>query len=352
MPGPAVLQILDSLEVGGAQRVALQLARWCVENGIACSVAAPAGPLLRELPAGVGFCERREHGFAAQTRELREIRVRTQANVLHAHQRREALQALASSVGSALVVEHAHTVLKDRHAVLDPLSFRSRMVFAVSPAVASMVTDDVGRAASRVQMIGNPVDRDMFSDETLRRPCPRGRRVKRVVALGRLVEQKDPMRFVDVIRELVRRGVAVEASWYGDGDLRSEVDTAVAEHRLPLQFLPSVSDVRPVLDRADALVMTSRFEGTPLVALEAFARRTPVVATASSGGDGALGGGRAVVVPDEASASMLANAISDVCNDVFDVCGMTSRAADFARAEAHPDRVFAPVGRFYRTARR
>ncbi|WP_186322066.1 glycosyltransferase [Curtobacterium pusillum] len=350
MSGPVVLQVLDSLEVGGAQRVALQLSRWCVENGIACVLAAPSGPLLRELPTGVRFFERRERGFGAQTRELRKMRHRSRATVMHAHQRREALQALAAAGRSALVVEHAHTLLASRSKVLDPLSFRSRAIFAVSPAVASMVAEDFGRAASRVEMIGNPVDRDMFADHHL--PRPRGRRAMHVVAIGRLVDQKDPLRFVGAIRELVRRGTAVEASWYGSGPLLGAARTAAARHRLPLRFLPPVPDVRSVLDRADVLAMTSKFEGTPLVALEAFARHTPVVATASSGGDGALGGGRAIVLPDASGPEQFADALIDVCNGTFDVDRMTSDAAEFARIHAHPDRVFAPVGRAYRVSLR
>lgn len=347
MPGPVVLQILDSLEVGGAQRVALMLARWCVENGIDCALAAPAGPLLRAVPDGVRFLERRERGFVAQTRELRRIRDHSGATVLHAHQRREALQALAASGRDALVVEHAHTALKDRRRMLDPFSFRTRAIFAVSPAVASMLTEDFGRDAGRVQMIGNPVDRDMFTgDHPV--PRPRGHHPMRVVAIGRLVEQKDPMRFIEAIGELRRRDVAVEADWYGEGPLLTRARAAASELSLPIRFLPPVSDVRPVLDRADALALTSRFEGTPLVALEAFARGTPVVATTASGADGALGGGRAVTVSDPAGPSAFADALVDVYRGTFDVEAMTSKAAEFARTKAHPDQVFAPVGRVYR----
>ena len=348
MPRPSVLQVLDSLEVGGAQRVALHLSRWCVENDIACTLAAPRGPLLRELPVGVRFLERHGRGLVGQARELRHLRDMSGATVVHAHQRHDALLAHLALGWGAPVVEHAHTVLSERSRVLDPLSFRSRMIFAVSPAVATMVTEDFGRDPSRVEMIGNPIGRDMFADDDHRGRRPGGRRPMQVVALGRLVEQKDPGRFVDVVEALVRRRLPVEASWYGQGPLEAEVRAAAAARRLPVRFLPPVPDVRPVLDRADVLVMTSRFEGTPLVALEAFARRTPVVATLSSGSDGVLGGGRAVVLPDTADPVSFAEAVVGVCRDSVDVDTMTSRAARFALVEAHPDRVFAPVGRVYR----
>jgi glycosyltransferase involved in cell wall biosynthesis len=348
MPRPVVLQILDSLEVGGAQRVALHLSRWCVDNDIACVLAAPRGPLLPELPEGVRFVERRARGFVGQVREIRGLQGLTGATVLHAHQRREALQAQVALGRGAPVVEHAHTVLAGRSRALDPVSFRSRAVFAVSPAVAAMVTDEFGRPPSTVHMIGNPIGRDMFVDDDSPRPRPRGRHVMRVAAMGRLVEQKDPLRFVDVVEALVRRRFPVEATWYGHGPLAAEVEAAASARGLPVRFLPPVRDVRPVLDDADVLVMTSRFEGTPLVALEAFARHTPVVATASSGSDGALGGERAVVVPDAADAGVFAEAIVGLHLGALDVDAMTSRAADFARVEAHPDRVFAPVGRLYR----
>lgn len=338
-----VMHVVDSMGNGGAQQVVVDLANWlAVDNGADVSVFGAGGPAAARLASSVRFIEHDAGGFAGQTARLLRAAREVRPDVLHAHQRREALQALV--VGRLLgipVVEHAHTRLPSVRPRV--LSFRSRVVFAVGPTVAEMVVDDAGRPAERVVVVGNvPAQRAGAPD-----PVPNEvASPLRLLAVGRMVEQKDPLRFVRVVAELARRR-AVEATWAGDGELRDAARASASERGAPVAFVGQVDDVPARLDAAHFLLMTSRWEGTPLAVLEAFDRRRPVVATASAA-NGLLADGRGYDVPDDATDAEFAAVIAQAADDAAARAVVVETAKRWVDTEASPERVFGPVLQAYR----
>lgn len=299
----SALHVLDSLEVGGAQRVVLGLSSWLAAAGVDVTVLGPAGVLRDMLDPAVRVVE--TSGRPTMLEVLRAARD-VQADVLHAHQRREALWCVsAGRILGVPAVEHAHTVLPGRDHLR--MSFRSDLVFAVSPTVASMVVERFGATAGKVLVTPNlpAVDAagpraDLSSSDG--RPL-------RIVGVGRMVPQKDPIRFVAVIAALAQTR-EVEARWIGDGPLRASVADIAGRLGAPVALPGFVEDVAEQLDWADALVMTSRWEGSPLVALEAHARGRAVFATASSAIDVPDALRDTYVVPDDAAPIAFARRIA------------------------------------------
>ena len=353
-----VVHVLDSFTTGGAQAVAVQLSAWLAARGAEAHLLGVDGPLAADArralgPARVhvrpgtvavgGSVGRFVAGLRALDRTCREVR----PHVLHAHQRREALQCLLVGARHGVpVVEHAHTYLP--RPGLRALSFRGAAVFAVSEHVGAMVSDRFGRRDG-VLVVGNAPART--TDRPVLPAPPPGGRPLRIVGLGRLVEQKDPLRFVRVVAAAARV-VDVEAVWHGEGPLLDEARALAARLRAPVVFAGHADDVPARIDAADALLMTSAWEGLPLVVLEAFARHRPVVATAASGAPGALGGGRAVVVPDDADDETAARLLTTALADRARTTEQVSLAAGWLARRATPDAVFGPVLRTYDELRR
>jgi glycosyltransferase involved in cell wall biosynthesis len=257
--------------------------------------------------------------------------------VLHAHQRREALQSLL--VGGLLgipVVEHAHTRLPTVRPRF--LSFRSRVVFAVGQSVADMVVNEAGRPRERVVVVGNAPAQRSTAVTTARPDEPH---TLRILGVGRLVEQKDPLRFVRIVARLARQ-TPVTATWAGDGELRRAAQRLAFDLGAPIDFVGQVDDVARRLDAADCLVMTSKWEGTPLAVLEAFERERPVVATTSAA-NGLLTSGRGFEVGDEATDREFAAIIARVAADPQRRSSVTASAKRWVETEASPQRVFTPV---------
>jgi glycosyltransferase involved in cell wall biosynthesis len=96
----------------------------------------------------------------------------------------------------------------------------------------------------------------------------------------RLSEQKDPLLMVEVAAALRRRGSEAVVHVVGDGDFRPALEQAIEAAGLGDRvILHGTSRHMPAWYAAtDVTLLTSRFEGVPLVAYEAMAMGRPVVA--------------------------------------------------------------------------
>ena len=106
-----------------------------------------------------------------------------------------------------------------------------------------------------------------------------------VIYLGRLTYQKDPQRLMRLCALLKARKPDVQVAVVGAGELEEEVKALAAELGLEgnVHFLGFQSNPIKMVSDSKAMILTSRWEGTPMCALEAMALGTPVVSTPSDG---------------------------------------------------------------------
>jgi glycosyltransferase involved in cell wall biosynthesis len=97
--------------------------------------------------------------------------------------------------------------------------------------------------------------------------------------IGRVTQIKRPDRFLDVVSEIEKRGVAIEFFVAGDGELLENCQGRVSREELPVEFLGWQSDIEKVLSAADMVLLTSDNEGTPLSLIQAGMAGLPVVTT-------------------------------------------------------------------------
>ncbi len=97
--------------------------------------------------------------------------------------------------------------------------------------------------------------------------------------IGRVTQIKRPDRFLDVVSELKRRGVAIEFFMAGDGNLLEICRERIARDDLPVRILGWQSEIESVLSAADIVLLTSDNEGTPLSLIQAGMAGLPVVTT-------------------------------------------------------------------------
>jgi glycosyltransferase involved in cell wall biosynthesis len=109
-------------------------------------------------------------------------------------------------------------------------------------------------------------------------PAPAGARIgRRMLWIGRLERQKDPLLALDVIAA----GKGLHLTMLGEGSLRPAVEQRIKalglQDRVTLRG--HAAAIEPFLAEADVLLITSRYEGGPAVAVEALAQGLPVVST-------------------------------------------------------------------------
>ena len=97
--------------------------------------------------------------------------------------------------------------------------------------------------------------------------------------IGRVTKIKRPDRFLGVVSEIKKRGVAVEFFIAGDGELLEGCRERIAGDNLPVKILGWQRDIEKVLASADFVLLTSDNEGTPLSLIQAGMAGLPVVTT-------------------------------------------------------------------------
>lgn len=320
-----ILLATPGTDVGGAERVVIMLAQELPARGHDVTLWGPAGALEPELagarvrrivvpsrgrsPAGVAA------GVASLAAAIRSLR----PQIVHAHNPRvSALAALGARIARGprrpRVLATFHGV---RHAEYRAASLLLRGADAVTCVSEDLVTGlrDAGLPAARLHVVANsvhvPTERDPGRARLDEELGLSGAAV--VIAVGRLVEQKNHARFVAAAAEVAAVRADARFLIVGDGPLRAEL-TAQArslglEDRITL--LGVRRDVPALAARADLVVFSSDWEGMSLVALEALAAGTPVLSTPVEGMRD-LGG---VTLTGTATTSDLARGMLDLLAD-------------------------------------
>jgi glycosyltransferase involved in cell wall biosynthesis len=103
--------------------------------------------------------------------------------------------------------------------------------------------------------------------------------------VGRLSDQKDPLTFVRAAAAVVTEIPEARFVMVGHGPLRSQVERLVGDLGLGDRFLLTGvrADVPAILRSFDVFLLTSLWEGMPLVIPQAMACRVPVVVSTADG---------------------------------------------------------------------
>ncbi|HEY6537786.1 MAG TPA: glycosyltransferase family 4 protein [Candidatus Dormibacteraeota bacterium] len=165
-------------------------------------------------------------------------------------------------------------------------------VISVSPSTALSLSQDYGVPPEKISVIPSGIDTDW-----LRPSAGYGER-DTVLFVGRLVPIKGVPQFIATFRELSRQLPQLRAEICGEGPLFGAAQKAAEEFggRLEVRGRVSEAELASSYQRALLLVVPSRFEGLGIVALEAMAAGTPVLATDVPGLTDLKGGG-VVLVP-------------------------------------------------------
>lgn len=277
------------LNVGGAERVVLDLARAFADAGHPVSIVALAND--RELLSQVDTQRIEIHflamnkspgGFLDGARRLAAIIRRLQVDVIHAHMPHAVFVASAARLLAGTRVPLVHTSHNFSFSPTLGLALRAtRRLRSVDVLLAP--GQHAGINARRTVTIPNGIQLD-----TDAAPAVRGNRSRPVIlSVARLTEQKNPAALVDAFATLRQRGEDRNAvlQLAGDGPLRAGVQAQITRLGLDdsVTLLGTRSDVRALLASADVFVLSSRWEGLPLAVLEAGAAGLPVVAPPTGG---------------------------------------------------------------------
>ena len=287
--------VTSALGAGGAERVISLLARHWVERGWKVTIIAfdrPGDPVYHplhpevalvrlDLPGGAIAVPRRVRALrAALKRERPDIAIGflTKINAL----------LLAAAIGISiplLVSERNNPSKQGAHPAWNrALRLLYRRADAIICQTAASVACLPAKVRGRVRVIANPI---MPPEAT---PAASDSAIGKLVAVGRLTEQKGFDLLIDAFARIAGRHPGWTLDIWGEGGEREALEEAIAAHGLAGRVrLPGVS-VRPGgwAEGASAFVLSSRYEGFPNVLGEAMALGLPSLAFACDFGPSEL----------------------------------------------------------------
>lgn len=222
-------------------------------------------------------------GPSAAWRRIRELS--RGFDLVHTH----AFQALLPFQGRRFAKPWVHS--EHWSGIGDPssLTTRGRLVLQLTgrllrrpdvvTAVSSHLLDQVQRFRRGATIIVPSVVPEGYPVPIVRDPS-----ALRLVAVGNLVDGKDPVLAVRTVQELRRRGVPTTLDWVGDGPLRSQIEQLVGgDDGITLHGALDADGVSAALSSADVFLLPTRGETLCLSAIEAISHGRPVVLGARGG---------------------------------------------------------------------
>jgi glycosyltransferase involved in cell wall biosynthesis len=299
-----VTHVVLSLDVGGLERVVLNLAReseslgqnvsvLCLERfGVLGEQAKAAGLRIESLTKQPGLTPRLVDDIRAALRDLR-------PDVIHTHQIGALLYtgpaAKKERVPVILHTEHINQVVKSR---TWSRRMRNRLLWAIAGRHAGRfccVSQDIADSArywvrpGKLCVVENGVptagidDRDYRAETRASLTIPMHAPVVGIVA--RLNEVKCQDLLIRAFSNLRSRHARAHLLLVGDGPTRNALTDLTAQLGLTdvVHFAGYQPQPERYLDAMDIFVLPSRLEGMPLAILEAWAARLPVIASRVGG---------------------------------------------------------------------
>ncbi|MGL6315139.1 glycosyltransferase family 4 protein [Vibrio sp. WXL103] len=265
--------LLDSLSFGGIETHVVELARGLATHGVKVRVVLlsqfnqPSAIIERLNAAGLAYsflCELANapntQSFVKLVSQLHLAITRFSPGVLHSHGYKASLVSkLARGRTRQLSTFHAGETPKGRARLYDSLdrytAFLSSRVISVSQGVADKLPSP------------SVVLNNFITTETI--PASSG---KQIAFVGRLSHEKGP----DILLQIAKQTPDLSFEIYGDGPMREQLE----QHASPnCHFHGFQADMSAVWKQVGLLLITSRFEGLPMTAIEAMARGIPVIST-------------------------------------------------------------------------
>ena len=343
-----VLQLIDGLTVGGAERVVLMLSAHadnsCFEM-IPCALHR-TGPLEDELRAAeiryqvLGLRRRSIFTgplFLADTRRilaaLSEVIHKFSIDVVHAHLTRSMLFGILAARRAGLgVCASVHNEVLDSgrgrfspqewllRAGINAIFSRADRIIGVSDKVTEVLQTSTRIPHQRIVTIPNGVDGERFQprhdQRELRQQLQLPLERPIAISIGRMTRQKGYIYLLEALTRIPAETRPL-VLLTGDGPDRHDLERKASELHLDedVRFLGNRTDIPTLLAAADCFVMASLWEGLPLVLLEAMASGLPAVVTAVGGNPGVIEHGVSGLLVPPGEPQPLADAMQDLLGD-------------------------------------
>ncbi|MEP7155929.1 MAG: glycosyltransferase [Betaproteobacteria bacterium] len=314
-----VMQLIESLEFGGAEKVVIDLANeLATRHDVSICCIKRLGPLATDVDRRIQVhCLHKGEGndFFLAFRLARLLR-KHRIEVMHVHNWGAFLEcALAALLARTRVRIHSvhgpyphygadwrsRTKLAARHFLERMFATGFTKIVTVSDSIQAYLRDDIRVAASRITTIHNGI---RIATPVV--PRPAGGMVS-CITVGRLARIKNHDMMIRAFHEAGLHGARLYL--IGDGPEREKLALLVEELGIAdrVEFCGFRHDIAEQLARNDIFLMSSDYEGISIAVLEAMRASLPIIGTLVGGMAETINDGdNGILVPPRNVAAMAA----------------------------------------------
>ncbi|MCM1498715.1 MAG: glycosyltransferase [Clostridium sp.] len=277
-----VLHLLKSNSYSGAENVAISIIQH-MPASVECFYVSPKGPIDKLMK------EKKINRLALDKFSIGEVHKavkKIEPDLIHAHDFSSSIYSVAAGTGIP-VISHLHNnnpwsryINLKAVGYFVTIPFYKKILTVSDSIMDEYVFGKIGNKKNEV--IGNPVDvkliRGNISIDSIEKKYD-------IVFLGRLTDQKNPIRFMQVVSMVHQRIPDLKVLVIGDGELKRDVYKEADKLGIMgnICFTGFLSNPYEKLCECKVMCMPSLWEGYGLAAVEALTFGLPVVSSDAGG---------------------------------------------------------------------
>ena len=274
-----VLHILNTNNFSGAENVVINIIN-NMKNNNELVYVSPEGPIRDYLEENDIMYEPIKK---VSINEIKKVAKKYKPDIIHAHDFTASIIAAIVSPKKVKVISHIHNNnfwikkvnLKTLIYLLSTIRYKKILIVS-----NSIINEYVFRKLikKKTEVIGNVIDinkiKKLSEEKNIQNNYD-------VIFIGRLSMEKQPQKFIEIIKKLKEKNSEIKAVMVGDGSLKEECEKIIKDNNLEdnIELKGFKKNPYIYLKNSKILCMTSGYEGYGLVAVEALSLGKPVVAT-------------------------------------------------------------------------
>lgn len=317
-----ILHIITNTELGGAQKVCIDLSRSAVADGNSVAVASmDGGYLWSQLPSEVMQFKLKHMVKPINPKmdlkvffELKAVLKQFKPDVIHLH------SSKAGVLGRLVAFPHCRRIVYTVHG-FDSIRLKYRVFLPLEKILQHFCGAIVGvsdydnknlhseKIKTNVSTVYNGIDEKSVQ---LAENFPVKTDKKIVITIARIAPPKNIQLFLDVAEKLPE----YQFVWFG-GSPENSVDELPQVYKIPenVSLLGDVPNASSYIHFCDLFVLFSNFEGLPMTIIEAMSQKKAVVASN-------VGGIYELV--DETNGCLIENEVDKACDAINRILGNES----------------------------
>jgi len=312
-----ILQLIDSLSIGGAERMSVNIANALAENGIESYLVASrkGGPLQQFLSPAVKYStlDKKNGLDVAAFYRLIKLVKQIKPDIIHAHS-----TSVLWGTGVKIFAPNTKLIWHD-HNGMQVFKNKSRSIYRYTSRfyegviVVNSNLLEWGKTNLKVKP-GNVVYLKNFPSLKKKRKVFSLSKQPNLVCLANLRPVKDQVNIIIALDILAGKGYTATlklAGGFTDTEYHKTITDAIAQHKMgeKVVLLGNVDDVATLLSNADIGIISSRSEGLPVALLEYGLAGLPVICTDTGQCSQVLGNGAYGILVRPQDSTALADAV-------------------------------------------